>query len=356
MDQGADRPRAVIDADIHNVVPSIEALFPYLTDHWREYISQSAFKGPVETPYPEGAATSIRPDLRAAGMKQPGSTLAQVREQVLDRFDLACGILNCAYGIESIHNPDAAAALASAVNDWQIAEWLDKEPRLRASLVVPSQQPAMAAREIARVGGHPGFVQVYLPVRSYVPYGNRQHHPIYEAALRHDLAIGLHFGGATGTPPTPVGWPSYYLEEYAGMTQVFQSQLTSLIVEGAFDTFPDLRVACIESGWTWLPAHFWRIDKEWKGLRREVPWVRRAPSEYIREHVRFTLQPCDAPPDPRRLLQLFEQLESPDLVMFSTDFPHWHATPDADTAFADALPEPLRHKLLTGNARTFYRL
>ena len=81
-----------------------------------------------------------------------------------------------------------AAALASAVNDWQIAEWLEPEPRLRASIVVPSQQPELAAREIDRVGGHPGFVQVFLPVRSAMPYGNRRYHPIYEAAVRHDLS------------------------------------------------------------------------------------------------------------------------------------------------------------------------
>ena len=36
-------------------------------------------------------------------------------------------MLNCLYAIDSLHNPDAAVALASAVNDWQIAEWFDKE-------------------------------------------------------------------------------------------------------------------------------------------------------------------------------------------------------------------------------------
>ena len=39
----------VIDADLHNVVPSVEALVPYLADHWREYVRQSAFRGPVDT-------------------------------------------------------------------------------------------------------------------------------------------------------------------------------------------------------------------------------------------------------------------------------------------------------------------
>lgn len=346
----AERPRAGIDADVHSVVPSVEVLFPYLSEHWREYINTSAFKGPVEEPYPPGAPTSLRPDLRDLEGPPAGSTLQDVQDRVLEPLGLEYAVLNCAYAVESVHNPDAAAALAGAVNDWHLAEWLGPEPRLRASIVVPSQQPAMAAAEIDRVGHHPEFVQVYLPVRSAMPYGNRIYHSIFEAAVRHDLAIGIHFGGATGTPPTPVGWPSYYLEEYAGMAQVFQSQLTSLIVEGVFDRFPTLRVAFIESGWSWLPSHLWRIDKEWKGLRREMPWVRRLPSEYAREHVRFTLQPFDLPPDRELVAQLFAQLESPDLVMFSSDYPHWHG--DA----AELLPPELLPKVMAENARSFYRL
>ena len=344
----------IIDADVHSIVSSVEVLFPYLTDHWREYITQSAFKGPVENPYPPHAPTSVRPDLRETVGATAGTCLQHLQDHVLASLNLEYAILNCAYGIESVHNPDAAAALASAVNDWHLTEWLAPEPRLRASIVVPSQQPALAAREIDRVGGHPGMVQVYLPVRSAMPYGNRLYHPIFEAAVRHDLAIGLHFGGVTGTPPTPVGWPSYYLEEYAGMSQVFQSQLTSLVVEGVFDRFPTLRVACIESGWSWLPAHLWRLDKEWKGLRREVPWVRRPPSAYVREHVRFTLQPLDLPKDSVLVEAVFEQFESPDLLMFSTDYPHWHVDAPADALAV--VPDEMRAKVMAENARAFYHL
>lgn len=346
--------RAAIDCDLHNVVPSHEALFPYLSLHWREYMSQSAFKGPTDTAYPKAAPTSARPGT-APPDGPPGSSLALLREQALDAWGVERGILNCAYAVESIHNPDAAAALAAAVNDWQVAEWLEKEPRLRASIVVPSQDPDAAAREIDRRGEHPGFVQVFLPVRSAAPYGNRRYHPIFDAAVRHDLVVGIHFGGAPGNPPTPSGWPSYYLEEYVGMAQVFQSQLTSLVVEGVFDRFPTLRVALIEGGFTWLPSLMWRLDKEWKGLRREVPWNRQLPSEYIRHHVRLTIQPLDAPPEPKQMLQVIDQLGSDDLLLFSTDYPHWHFDSPAE-ALPPGLPEGLERKILGENARAFYKL
>ena len=349
----ATRP-AVIDCDIHNVVPGYQALLPYLSDHWRDYVTQTSFKGPVDTAYPPNAPTTARPGSQPAE-GPPGSSLRLLREQVLDPWNVAVGILTCAYGVESVHNPDAAAAMASAVNDWQVAEWLEQEPRLRASLVVPVQQPEMAAREIDRLGDHPGFVQVYLPVRSRELYGNRIYYPLFEAIVRHDLVVGLHFGGAPGNPPTASGWPSYYIEEYVGMAHVFQSQVLNMIVEGLFDRFPTLRVALLEGGWTWMPSLMWRMDKEWKGLRREVPWNRMLPSEYVRRHMRLSLQPLDAPPDTAQLLETIDQLGSDELLMFSTDYPHYHFdTPEE--ALPAGLPEPLQRKILFENARAFYRL
>jgi predicted TIM-barrel fold metal-dependent hydrolase len=343
----------VVDCDVHAVVPAVEALFPYLDDLWREYITQSGFKGPVDTPYPK-APTSAR-EGTAPEKGLPGSSLDLLRTQALDPWGTSTAILNCSYAVESIHNPDSDGAIARAVNDFLIAEWLEKEPRLRGSIVVPVKQPEQAAREIDRVGGHPSVVQVYLPVRSTAPYGKRQYHPIYEAAVRNDLAIGLHFGGAPGNPPTAVGWPSYYMEEYAGMAQTFQSQLMSMIVEGVFDRFPTLRVACLEGGFSWLPPFLWRFDKEWKGLQREIPWTKRLPSEYVREHVRFSLQPLDGPPGTARLLKLIDQLGSDDLLMFSTDYPHWQFD-DVEGAVPPGLPPELERKIMSENARAFYRL
>jgi predicted TIM-barrel fold metal-dependent hydrolase len=343
----------MIDSDVHNEVPNAQALFPYLADYWIEHITNTLFKGPTDTYYPPKSPVAARAGSRPDDDSPPGSSLAMFQEQVLGSAE--CAVLNCLYAIDSLHNPDAAVALASAVNDWQIAEWFDKEPRLRGSIVVPSQLPALAAREIDRVAGHPGFVQVLLPVRAQHPYGNRNFHPLWEAITRHDLVAGIHFGGAPGNPPTPSGWPSFFFEEYAGMAQVFATQLTSMVSEGVFDQFPTLRVALLEAGFTWLPAHMWRFDKEWRNLRRLVPWVKRPPSEYIREHVRLTVQPLDAPAEPKGLLQVVNQLGSEDMLMYASDYPHQHAG-DPEAVLLRHLSPELAQKIRSDNARAWYRL
>ena len=139
------------------------------------------------------------------------------------------------------------------------------------------------------------------------------------------------------------------------MAQVFATQLTSMITEGVFDEFPGLRVSLLESGFTWLPPHMWRFDKEWRNLRRLVPWVKRAPSEYMREHVRISLQPLDAPMDTKTLLQVVDQLGSEDMLMYASDFPHQHAS-DPELSLLRHLPPGLAHKIRSDNARAWYHL
>jgi predicted TIM-barrel fold metal-dependent hydrolase len=353
--RGHDFGQPVIDTDIHCTVPSAKALFPYLSAHWREYITTSAFKGPTDTAYPAGAPTSALAGTRPPEGGPPGSSLQLIREQVLDAWNVEIGILNPSYSVDGITAPDTAAAMASAANDWIINEWLANEPRLRATMLVPTRVPEMAAQEIDRVGSHPGIVQVMLPVVAQSLYGQRRWWPLFEAIERNNLVASFQFGGASGYPMSASGWPSHYIEEYVDMAAVFHSQLLSIVSEGLLDKFPTLRLTMIESGWSWLPAFFWRFDKVWKGLRRETPWVRDLPSEYIKSRMRFSLQPLDLPRDPVVVQQIFEQLDCDDLLMFSTDYPHWHFdTPEE--ALPLGITDEQRRKILSENARAFYGL
>ena len=88
----------------------------------------------------------------------------------------------------------------------------------------------------------------------------------------------------------------------------------------------------MESGVTWLPGYLWRLTKFWKGLRSEVPWVADPPATIVRDRVRLTLQPFDGPPEPATITRFMEHMGSDELLLFSTDYPHWQFEGDASHA------------------------
>jgi len=344
-------PIGAIDCDVHPALPALANLFPYMSDHWREMALQAGLHELETVNYPPGAPITARDDWRPAQGKA-ASTLAELRSQALDPWETSSAICNCLYGVQALFSEDMAAGIARALNNWMAREWLDREPRLRASIVIPMQSPELAVDEIEFWASDKRFVQVLMLVTADAPLGRRQYWPVYAAAARHGLPIGIHAGSSFRYPMTPVGWTSYYAEDYVNQSQAFQTQLTSLICEGVFSKYPELRVVLLESGFTWLPAHLWHLSKFWRGLRMEVPWVDRPPFEIVRDQVRLTLQPVDAPPDREVLERLLDHMGSDKLLLFSTDYPHWQF--DGDDALPDGLPDALVRKILIDNPRETY--
>jgi len=119
-----------------------------------------------------------------------------------------------------------------------------------------------------------------------------------------------------------------------------------------FVKFPNLKVVLTESGVTWLPAYLWRLSKFWRGVRNEVPWIDREPAEFVRSNVRLTTQPFDAPDDAAIVARLIDQLGSDELLLFSSDFPHWQF--DGDAMLPPGLPPALVRKILIDNPRATY--
>ena len=119
-----------------------------------------------------------------------------------------------------------------------------------------------------------------------------------------------------------------------------------------FSKFPALKVVLLESGFTWLPAHLWRLTKFWRGLRMEIPWVDRAPADIVRSNVRLTTQPCDAPPTPEMFHRLLDHMGSDELLLFSTDYPHWQF--DGEDALPPGLPPALARKIMFDNPLATY--
>lgn len=346
----APQPGA-IDCDLHPAVPNIKALLPYMDDYWRDMIDQRGVHELDSISYPNNAPVTARSDWRPATGKA-GVSLDRLRSEALDTFETSFAICNCLYGVQLVYTEDMAYAFARAINDWLAAEWLDKEPRLRASIVVTPQNPDYAAAEIDRLAEDRRFVQVLMLVMDEMPLGRRRYWPIYRAAERHGLPVGIHAGSAYRHAVTSVGWPTYYSEDSAAQAQAFQTTLTSLITEGVFAEFPDLKVVLMESGFAWLPAHLWRLGKFWRGLRMEMPWVDRHPLEIAKDHVRLTIQPRDAPPTPEDFERLMEHFDSDEMLLFSTDYPHWQF--DGDDAMPAGVSARLAEKICRENPLATY--
>jgi uncharacterized protein len=348
---------AVIDCDIHPALKSPKALHPYLSERWRHHRDTIGDRGFGGSYYPRANPNAARTDAWPPNGLPPGSDLDFTRYQLLDAWDLDFGVLQPLLGAGALRNHDYAAALSRAINDWQIAEWLDPEPRLRSGLVVPYEAPDLAVEEIERLGDHPGFVQVMLGIRTSEPIGRRKYWPMFEAAVAHNLPIGMHFGSQGGSPITGAGWPSMYLEDHAGMSTAFQAQVISLIYEGVFERFPELKIVLIEGGFAWVPPLAWRLDSAWRKLGAEVPDLKRAPSEYFAKHIWLTTQPMEEPQRPEQFLQILEHAPwLQDRLMFSTDYPHWDFDAPNEALPKVKLPDGFGAKLMAENARQLYKL
>lgn len=347
----------IIDCDVHVDFKSHKELLPFLQEPWRSMVARSGVDTAVHG-YRNPVGVGRR-DARPPSGGPPGSDVAFLKEQLMEAYGIETGILIHAGLLRmGIHpDPDYAAAICSAYNDWLIATWLEPHPEFKGALLIAPNDTDLAVAEIERLGEHPSIVEIVMSSASRAPFGQRQYHPIYAAAEKYGLPVAIHpgaEGSGIGTAPTAVGFPSRYIEWHTCLSQTFMTHVVSLICEGVFERFPNLRFVLVEGGVAWLAPLIWRLDKNYKGLRMQVPWMKRRPQEYVREHIRVCTQPIEEPEDPRHLLQLFEMMDAEHILMFASDYPHWDF--DSPIAAFPKMPDRMRRRIFYENAAELYRL
>lgn len=258
----------------------------------------------------------------------------------------------------SATNPEHEAAMAAATNNWLANTWLgpyNRHGRYRGTIRV-SSDPDLAVAEIRKWAGHPHFVQVMLNPYLGTPLGHRWFWPVYEAAVGADLAVCTHVTLQRPGPAlfTSSGPPTTFLENHAQFSVLYATHLVSMLEAGVFDRFPGLRFTFVEGGYSWCLPLLWRLDRHWRELRAEVPRLKRAPSDYLRDHVSFTRQPYEEPRDPRYLARVIDWL-GPQTLEFATDYPHWDGDYGTRMGFA-GVPQEVREQILGKNAIAKYRL
>jgi predicted TIM-barrel fold metal-dependent hydrolase len=323
----------VIDCDFHPSLPgTVEPVLSYLTREQRsrlEWLGISGSQPELNFRLPGRAqhfTNPIRQDCAPPRGGPPASDLDFVRSHYLDRHDIAASVLIPLQPaqVDFWSYPDEAAWYVSAFNDYFCEHWLAEEPRFNLNMVVSPHDPELAAREIRRVGGRPGVAAVWLPLTDRL-FGHRQFHPVYEAATELGLPLMVHVMSSDdflGTPMRAGGTPNHYAERYTTLNEFAMTNVASLIFEGTFERYPELKIVFVEFGWTWLPSLLWRMDATWKASRRHHPWLRKSPTEYVLDHVRLTTEPMLEIPQ-EWVDDAISMVHGDRTLLYSSDYPHW---------------------------------
>ncbi|MFM1651796.1 amidohydrolase family protein [Brevibacillus sp. B_LB10_24] len=368
LDDNMEEATGFIDCDVHPYLSSLNELVPYLDESVQRRLQIGRFEksllknqsnGSFEIPKSRYSNPGyvLRVDAVTPNGGVPGSDPDYLIKDLFERYNTTCGILNIGHGtMSAYHNFDLAAAYTSACNEWLYDTWVKKDKRFRMSMEVTPMDPKLSIQEIERIGQRPEIVAVNLR-DTQIPMGKQHFWPIYELAEAYGLAILVHPDGidvGAYSPSVPVGPASTYIEWHASLSLIAQRQIMSLVYEGVFEKFPHLKFVFIEYGVAWLPSVMWRMDKNWKALREEVPWLKMQPSEYIRRNVRLGTQPIEEPFRPGDLLALIRMVNAEDMLLFTSDYPHWDG--DIKNRVFLQFPQEVKNKIFYENAKATFRL
>ena len=311
----------IVDCDLHVYPRSSDEIVERLPERYRE-------KG-LSSPDGNWASPIGRFREDAIPENGPGGSDPDLTRQYLDAAGIDRAIVTGGGpNLRASTQPDRryAAALCRAYNDWLVDEWLAVDDRLRGSISVASIAPEAAAEEIRRLGDRPDVVQVIVGSGTKIALGAKRYWPIYEAAVEAGLPVAIHAGSegyGVANPNTGAGYPSTYLEMRSVAPANFMGQMLNLVLEGPLVEYPDLRIVMVGGGYGWIPSFLWRMDKCWKGLQDDFPWVKRPPSEYVREQLRFATYPIDEPGNAEHLQSTLEMISADETLLFGSNYPHW---------------------------------
>ena len=186
------------------------------------------------------------------------------------------------------------------------------------------------APEGAKASTHPDFDKVWREIEA------------------NDIAITLHVGADNSWDPVPLSFYNNGGEvpphkegdaprdalAYMGISYCAELFLASMIFDGVFKRFPNLRVGVVELGASWIISWMKHLDQSFRAFRRlqDLSQVELLPSEYVQKHIKVTAFPGE---DIGWLLNN----GAADLMMFASDYPHHEGTDDPIKRFEQTMSD-----------------
>ena len=305
----------------------------------------------------------------------------RVREQDMDGLGAEVLFPNMQVGPRlwrSMADDDVYRAVVRAYNDWVGEEYCSVSPdRLIGLGVIPwtNLDDALAELEHCAALGLKGVNLGVFPSGKSYPTPDDDRFWAAATDMRMPLTVHVAFDrlGPRASQPT-LEYPGVdpevlkkigprKLVEWVALPFLGTApalSISQMILSGVFDRFPELRIFFAETRLGWVPfwmeeADYWyERHRHWAARLLNFKPLKQRPSDYVRQHVYFSVQHVE-----RVAIELRHHL-GPEHVMFATDFPHiecdWPNTrPFAERLFAD-VPAPEAYKIAAGNMLKFFKL
>jgi predicted TIM-barrel fold metal-dependent hydrolase len=260
----------------------------------------------------------------------------------------------CGQTFMEASDKDLALLCVKAYNDWMVDEWCGESGgRLIPLTLIPLWDAEAGAAEVRRNADRGVRAVCFSEIPPFLglpSVHDKDHYwdPFFAACEETRTVICMHIGSSSKMPSTSKDAPPA-----VGSTLTFANACYSLVdwlMCGAFNRFPDLKIAYSEGQIGWIPYILeradvvWQDNRAWGGVAENVL---RPPSELFREHVYGCFF------DDAHGLRSLDDI-GVDNVTYESDYPHsdstWPRTRQiAEEQMKDLDPEAV-DKIVRGNA------
>jgi len=221
---------------------------------------------------------------------------------------------------------------ATRAHNRHMADFCGADPRLLGVAIIPLDEPELAIAELdAAIAS--GLKAVWIPHRPPLERspGHVDFDPFWARLAESGTPFLLHVGGAPLQQARAWmnngrglvkdwmgGGENLRSKDIAILHQGPETFISVMLIDGVFERFPALRGASVELGAGWVPSLLTRLDwvaKNWiRADKGQTPFSRK-PSETLRTQMAFT-------PFVFEDVGVLIDQSSPDLYLFSSDYPH----------------------------------
>jgi predicted TIM-barrel fold metal-dependent hydrolase len=213
-----------------------------------------------------------------------------------------------------------AKALCRAANTMFARDYSDPSPRIKAVGVLTLQDPAAAAAELRHAVAELGLISFEL-LSMGLPYGlgDPIYDPIWTAANELGVPLCIHGNRQSSAEVGGDRFRTFGEMHCYTFPAGIMLHFTSILWNAIPLRFPNVKLAFLEVGATWLPYYLDRLDEHWE-LRGavEAPHLPMKPSQLFRQSPIYVSLEAEEGLLPETVAYVGD-----DHFIYASDIPHW---------------------------------